>query len=230
MIEEDFIICDIESNTLEEIPNADIDELRYVGFKYKDKRACFHYSQHKEIQSSINFSKYIVGHNFKKFDRVILERYGFGFKDNIIIDTFEIVDNRFRSMLYMDLNQGDRSLERLCEILKLDCKKGKYDYSKLKEDILTGNDLEELKEYLYGDLDACEEVFKYCYNLFYGFKELMSDRNKELMCWLVNKPGSTAYKCVCNLANLPEEYSDVVSEEDTYDGGYVSEPYGDFIE
>lgn len=230
MIEEEFVICDIETYTLEELPNANIDELRYVGFRYKDRRVCFHYTQRKEIQDTIDYVDYIIGHNIKKYDKIVLERCGFSFKNKFIIDTYEIVDNRFKSMLYMDLDQGDRSLGRICEILNLPVRKGSYDFSKLKSDILYGEDLKELEEYNFGDLDACYEVFTYCYNLFVGFKELMSDENKRKMCWLVNRPGSTAYKCICHLTGLPEEYEDgIIDDEDTYSGGYVSEPYQDIV-
>ena len=231
-IEETYCICDIESNTLEEFPNPEIDELRYIGFKYSDKYLCCHYSEMEQVKKVMTYFPYIIGHNFKRFDKVILERYGINFRRNqYIIDTYEIVDNRFKSMLYMDLNSGDRSLDKLAEKLNLSFKKSHFDYDLLKQDVLKDIEYEILKEYLFNDLNVTDELFKYCYNMFYGCREFMSDKDKFAMNWLTKRSGSTAYKCICNLAGLPEEYEDVIDNDEVlYSGGYVSEPYIDFIE
>jgi hypothetical protein len=230
-IKEDYIVCDIETEVVNTLPNASQDILKYVGFKYRDKKTLFSYLEKDHIKRCLNFTNYIVGHNFKKYDKIILERYGFKIQYNqVIIDTYEIADNRLKSMLYMDLNQGDRSLRRLCEIFKLEHKKGNFNFDILKKENLTNDEMELLKEYLYGDLDSNDDLFKYFYELFYGFREYMSEENQRKMCWLINKPGSTAYKCVCHMANLPEEYNDIETNTDLYTGGYVSLPYVDFIE
>ena len=231
-IEEKYIVCDIETNTLEEFPNAEVDELRYVGFKHEDRHGCFHAIEVDKIQQSLDFFPYIVGHNFKKYDKVILERYGFKIRyDQVIVDTYEIADNRLKSMMYMDLNSGDRSLERLSERLGLEIGKTKFDYSLLKNEYLEGEEYRLLEEYLFNDLNVTDNLFKYFYSLFHGFKEYVSDENKRRMCWLINKPGSTAYKAICNLTGLPEEYGDYTEDNgNLYEGGYVSLPYCDFVE
>lgn len=231
-IDEQYCVLDIETNTIEELPNPLLDELRYVGFKYNGRYGIFHYTERDKIQDSINHFQYFVGHNIKDYDKIVLERHGFKFrKDQIFIDTYIISDNRLKSMMYIDLNQGDRSLRRLCERFNLESKKGEFDYSLLKKDTLINEEYDLLKEYLIGDLNSADALFKFYYETFYGFKEFMSDEDKRRMCWLINKPGSTAYKCICNLTGLPEEYEDIKSDEDNlYSGGYVSEPYTDFIE
>jgi len=228
---EQYCVCDIETNTIKKLPDPLSDELRYVGFLYQTRFVCYHYTEIENIQKCLNYFLYIIGHNIKKYDKIVLERYGFKFPNNqTIIDTYEISENRLKSMLYIDLNVGDKSLKKLCERFNLIHKKGEFDYSLLKNNYLEGENLNKLKEYLFGDLNSCNDLFKYYYELFYGFKEYMGEYNQRKMCWLVNKPGSTAYKAVCHLTGLPEEYNDYNNEKSLYEGGYVSEPKYDFIE
>jgi hypothetical protein len=230
-IKEQYIVLDIETNVIGAIPNAEVDELRYVGFKYKDKKVIYHYTEKQRIQEVLSFAKYIVGHNLKGYDIPILKRYGiYVNRDQIIIDTLEISINRLKSMLSLDLNQGDQSLDKLCERFKLPIKKLPFDYSLLKKDILEDKEYLSLEEYLYADLDCADELFKFFYEFFYGFREYMSEDNQRKMCWLINKPGSCAYKCVTNLAKLPEDYDESLEEDDKYDGGFVALPYKSFDE
>lgn len=229
--EEVYSICDIETNTIKSKPDPELDELRYVGFRHGGRNTCLHYSEHDEIQKIISYFPYIVGHRFKEYDKVVLERYGYHFRrDQVIVDTYTIVDNRFKSMLYMDINSGDRSLKSLAQRLKFNHLKTEFDYSLLKEEVLTGENYKLLETYLFNDLEVTDELFLYCYNLFEGFKEYMSEENRARMCWLINPPGSTAYKCICHLAGLPEEYADVEGKNKAYQGGFVSMPYVDFVE
>lgn len=229
-IPELYCVCDIETNTIEETPNPLVDELRYIGFKFKDKLKCFHYTELDKVQTCIDYFDYIVGHNFKEYDKIILERYGINFYRKIIVDTYEIANNRLKSMLYIDLNVGDKSLGGLCDKFSLNNKKTAFIYSLLQKDILEGEEYELLEKYLFNDLNSNDEIFQYFYNLFIGFKEYMSKENQRKMCWLINKPGSTAYKCICNIANLSEEYEEIEKGNKLYEGGFVSIPYVDFIE
>lgn len=232
-IHEEYIVLDIETDTEgRSTPDPDKDVLKYVGFKHKDNRVCFNASEKEKIQRAISWGKYIVGHNIKNYDKKVLERHGFKFNyKQVLIDTYEISENRLKSMMYLDLNTGDKSLSALCERFNLEHKKGEFDYSLLSKDSLTEEEYNLLVEYLFGDLDAADDLFKYFYEFFYGFREYMNTENQERMCWLINRPGSTAYKCVCNLAGLKEEYEDVEeTDEETYEGGFVSEPYIDNIE
>lgn len=233
-IVEKYIVFDIETDT-EGRNSADPerDSLRYVGFKFGDKHICYHYTQREEIQKTLSWGTYLVGHNIKTYDKRVLERHGFKFNyKQVLIDTYEISENRLKSMMYLDLNTGDKSLSSLCERFNLSHKKGSFDYSLLSKDSLEGDEYRLLVEYLFGDLDSADDLFNFYYKFFYGFRQYMSKKNQGRMCWLINKPGSTAYKCICNITGLPEEYDDVeINEtEETYTGGFVSEPYCDYIE
>jgi hypothetical protein len=233
MITENYCVYDIETEVVGEKPNPEVDILKYIGFKAKGKYCIYHHSQHDEIQKVMNWFQYWVSHNGKLYDTPILNRYGLYFdRSSVQVDTFQISENRLKAMLYIDLNQGDRSLKKLAERFDLPFKKGEFDYSLLKKDKLEGDEYKLLEEYLHGDLDCCDELFKFYYKFFYGFREYMGAEDQRRMCWLINRPGSTAYKCICNLAGLPEEYEDVDDgeDEDKYAGGYVSDPYCDYME
>lgn len=231
--EEPYLVLDIETETVESKPNPELDILKYVGFKFKDRHGIFHYTEKEKIQKTVDSFYYITGHNLKEYDAVVLKRHGIDIttRQHFLIDTMDIVENRFKSMLYMDLNQGDRSLRRLCEILKFDTLKGEFDYALLKKDKLEGEEYELLEKYLIGDLDASDSLYRYCYDLFFGFKSYMSKEDQERMCWLIGKPGGTAYKIICHQVGLPEEYNNdyVKSDEPAYSGGFVSQPYIDFV-
>lgn len=232
MFEEQVMFIDTETFVPNGSPDPESDILRYVGFSYKGKKNILHYTEHEEIQRILSFAPYLCGHNFIGYDKRILERAGFniGFKQ-IVIDTYKIAENRLKSMLYMDLNQGDMSLRRLAEIFNLPCKKGTFDYSLLAKERLDGEEYNQLEEYLWGDLDTCEAVYKFFYEMFVGFKELMSKKDQLKMRWLINKPGSTAYAILCNKLGIEEEYNDdVESKAVAYEGAFVSEPYCNYVE
>lgn len=232
-IQEQYCIVDIETFTPTGKPDPEQDILRYVGFKmFNGKKIIYHVSQREEIQKVISYFPYLVGHNIIAYDMVVLSRHGFGFpKKQVLIDTLKISVNRLKSMLYLDLGKGELSLRKLGERFNLPSQKEEMDYSILTKEVLEGEEYKQLEQYLNSDLDTGDELFKYFYNLFYGFKQYMSPENQLKMKWLINRPGSTAYACICNLTGMPEEYNDVEETVDSlYTGGYVSEPYGDYFE
>ena len=230
-ISEKYVVCDIETWCPKGTPDPEVDELRYIGFRnFKGKNVCYHYTEREQIQRVLNYFPYIIGHNIKDYDIPVLERAGFNIPGTtIVIDTYVITDNRLKSMMYLDLNQGDRSLKKLCERFNLEHKKGEFDYSLLQKDKLEGEEYQQLEDYLFGDLMSCDDLFKYYYDFFYGFREYMDVNNQRKLSWLTCRPGATAYKCICNIAGLPEEYDDSVEDtDDLFEGGFVAEPYKDY--
>jgi DNA polymerase elongation subunit (family B) len=230
-ISERYVVLDIETWCPKGTPDPEVDELRYIGFRnFKGKNVCYHYTEREQIQRVLNYFPYIIGHNIKDYDIPVLERAGFNIPGTtIVIDTYVITDNRLKSMMYLDLNQGDRSLKKLCERFNLEHKKGEFDYSLLQKDKLEGEEYQQLEDYLFGDLMSCDDLFKYYYDFFYGFREYMDVNNQRKLSWLTCRPGATAYKCICNIAGLPEEYDDFTNEsDDMFEGAFVAEPYKDF--
>ena len=82
-------------------------------------------------------------------------------------------------MMYLDLNQGDKSLKKLCERFNLEHKKGEFDYSLLQKDKLEGEEYQQLEDYLFGDLMSCDDLFKYYYDFFYGFRDIWMLTTRE---------------------------------------------------
>jgi len=183
-IVERYVIIDIETETIDETPDPTKDILKYIGFKtYQGKKIILHHSEHNKIQMMLNHYDYLVGHNIKLYDIPVLERHGYTIpKTTIIIDTYVIAENRMKSMLYIDLESGDKSLDSLLKRFELPVKKLTFDYSLLKQDRLTGKDYDDLVAYLEADLDGADELFKYWYTFFYGFREMMSQENQRRMC------------------------------------------------
>ena len=232
MFEEQYCIVDCESYCPESKPNPQVDKLRYVGFKNNEGRSViYHYTQRDEIQKALSYYSVIVGHNFKEYDAVLLAQHGFEIEwHTIIIDTMQVTNNRVKAMMYLDLNMAQTSLASLCKRFKLDSQKGEMDYSILEAESLEGAEYEEMAVYLQGDLDATEALYKYYYEFFYGFRAYMSAKDQTGFKWLTCTAGATAYKCICNMAGIPEEYEDVEGAQKAYDGGFVSKPYVDFVE
>ena len=232
MVHERYVVLDIETYVVGDKPDPEKDILRYIGFKNDEGRKVVYHADEKDnIQKVLTFYKYFVGHNIQLYDIPILERHGFTVKGTII-DTYTIADKRCKQMMYIDLNTGDRSLRALCNRFDLQHKKGEFDYSLLKKERLYDEEYDSLVEYLHGDLDSSDDLFRFFYEFFYGFREFMSEKNKNNLAWLRCSSGSTAYKAICNIASLPEEYTDQEDKTDEvlYGGGYVSEPYLDFVE
>lgn len=233
MITEDYLIVDTECWQPTGEPDPNTAELRYVGMKSsKGNVRIYHISQAKEIQDGLDRYNIIVGHNIKEYDKIVLERYGFSLKwPKVLVDTYHITKSRAKSMMYIDFNKGDLSLSKLCEFFKLPYKKLDFNYKLLEQSELKNHELKELQDYLTGDLNCTEELFKYLYEFFIGFKDLVSDKDKDRLSWLTSSAGAVTYKVICNQAGIKEEYEDIEeSDEPQYAGGYVTEPTEEFIE
>lgn len=232
MIDERYCILDTECYAPSGEPDPEQDELRYIGFKsFSGNYRIYHYTQHEEIQRALGMFEYYIGHNINNYDRIILDRYGLKIK-GIIIDTYQIVDHRCKSMMYLDLNKGDRSLDKLLERFKAPINKLIFDYSLLSKNKLENEEYNKLELYLKADLDGTDWLFKYFYNIFFGFKELVSKKDIKRMSWLTCSAGAITYKVLCNLAGLKEEYDEDIklTNEVQYEGAFVSIPYRDSIE
>jgi len=229
MIEENIIVVDTENATPTGRPNPDKDILKYVGIRLPNgtKHVFQHPQQMHKCQQIMDRYRYIVGHNWFGYDKPLMERHGYKFTKKIDLDTLEIIKKRAKPMMGIDFSRGQLGLRALCKYFNLEHQKGDFDYKKLNRPFLTPQEYKDLCIYLFGDLDSTYELFEYLYDFFYGFKELVSDKDRMSFKWLTSSSGSTAYKVICNLAGLPEEYSDATG--DRYPGSFVSAPTEDFI-
>lgn len=236
-IQESILYIDIETSTPNGKPDPSVDIPKYIGLYGIQEKEWVVLDVQKdadEIKKFIAFYDYIAGHNIEGYDIPVLERFGFSFDYKIIIDTYQIVDRRFKTMLYIDLAQGERSLRSLCERLGLQHQKGDFEYDLLnKPEGLSPVEYEEMKQYCIGDLLSGTDLLQYLYDLFYGFREFMDDKSIRYMSWLKCSPGAVAYKTICNLTGLPEKYNESgedKTKDDKYAGGYVALPEYDMVE
>ena len=78
------IIVDIETDTHGKAPNPEKDDLKYCGIRLPNgNKLIYSEKQIDAIQRTLNRFKYVVGHNFKDYDKPILERFGVTFYNNI---------------------------------------------------------------------------------------------------------------------------------------------------
>lgn len=231
MIHEKYCVIDIECWTPTGEPDPTKDELRYVGFKsWTGAHRIYKANDVHNIQSALNNFAYYVGHNISDYDIPILQRHGFSTPGRAI-DTYNITVQRAKPMMHIDFNKGDMSLKKLCEFFKLQYHKGEFDYALLKEVSLSKENEKLLTEYLIGDLDCADALFKFYYGIFEGFRDLVSAKDRRLMSWLTSSAGATAYKCICNMTGIPEIYEEVEeSNSIQYEGAFVSDPEVEYVE
>lgn len=230
LITEEMIYLDIETATEGSKPDSSVDIPRFIGFKdiLTGKKVIYDIEKDRdEIQRVLDYYDYIAGHNIMFYDIPVLERWGFHFGYKVIVDTMDILRKRAKPMLYLDFSLEELALGRLCEYFDLEHKKGEFDYDILKKEILSSEEYEEMCEYLYDDLDSGTDLLVYLYELFYGLREFMSDEGKRKLHWLTSSSGSTVYKIICNLTGLPEVYSQSKKKSESFEGGFVSQPYVD---
>lgn len=236
-IKKQTLVFDIETHTYyENKADPDKDYLKYVGFRFPNgKKVVYHANSSHAIQNILSRYPYVAGHNIKGYDVPIMERYGFKFnynsKRSVMIDTYEIIKKRAKTMMYLDFGMGQMSLDYLTRFFGLNdgVHKGSFDYKKLRKPFMSEKDFIELKEYLFVDLDLSYSLFEYLHDFFIGLSELMSPSDRFNAKWLTTSSGSNAYKIICYKAGLPEVYDDSKSGGIKFEGGWVIKPAGRFF-
>ncbi|MGM0641503.1 MAG: LAGLIDADG family homing endonuclease [Thermotogota bacterium] len=208
----DVLVFDIETETFGK-PNPHKDKLKFIGFQFPSgTKLMYNYLQKEAIQSIFRRFRNISGHNIKYYDVPILERFGIEFKTftnkrHIMLDTYEILSKRAKSLMRLNLGKGEMSLRQLCKRFGLSSK-GDMDYNILKKNSWNKEELALIKEYLYGDLQSSTELLDYLENYFHGFKHFLSRKDVKELKWLTSSSGSFAYKAICHRTGLPEIYDD----------------------
>jgi len=224
----DVLVYDIETYTPSGKPDPEKDELRYIGFRFPSgEKKIFHFSQIEAIQNIISSHRFISGHYILGYDNPVLSRESYnikfktyGNKNVIPIDTHSIIDKRAKQMMYLDLEMGEKSLKKLAQRFKLPSQKGEMDFKMLKKPFLVGEEYEEMKKYLEGDLDTSYELLKYLYNTFHATKKRVSLQNQQNMSWLTCASGTLGYKIYCHQKGVPEIYKDK-PEKSTFIGAIM---------
>lgn len=180
----------------------------------------FNFRQSKEINEYLKKYKYIVGFNFKNFDKVVLERNGYNLNYKVIIDLYQAlapvgdsgfgIDNKDRlSKIDSGLTLKDYKLDTIIQALKLDTDgKIKIDYEIFKKYEWTTDELAEINKYVKQDLRLTDILFGWYSDIFKPLEPYLSKKDVKNYKHLTSSVGTLSYKLMCNTANLLEEYND----------------------
>jgi DNA polymerase elongation subunit (family B) len=177
----------------------------------------------KEITESFDVK---VGFNNKAYDDVILRREGYRI-NGTIIDMYQIIKHREPIMKY---KFKSKNLKNICKVLGLDTKSDDIDYSWLNSEETINENWEKIKKYIKQDIKITTELWEFLVDYFYPFgnEQLLNRNDIKNFKHISLSPSAYAYKVICNLANLKEEYLDVFSKVN-YEGGYVSKPLKELV-
>lgn len=227
MINENALILDIETKTMSDKPNGELDIHRVTGmFSYPENKKSIS-TNLSVIQENISKHRAIIGHNISEYDQPVLVRADIDFNYKIIIDTLKIAKKRLKTL--MRIEPESYSLKNLAEELNLTIMKGDIDYNvfKKKPDEWTETEKKEIIKYTMGDVEITKELFELFYNKFFVFRQFVSEKNQKNMSWLTCSSGSLSYKILCNFAGLEEKYAHNVVLTKEKVGGFVLEPTGE---
>lgn len=214
-----MLIFDIECGTFGK-PNPEKDILKFVGFYDMETNEKIMLEDNLKIKEMFSKHKIIIGFNSKRYDEVVLKRYGLLDSNHLHIDLFEIVDKRAQ---FLDLLNESKDLRSLAKKFNLTYQKGDIDYNILNKTSFSEEELKIIQEYLFIDLLITKELYEYLYNYFLPFKDYMSEYDKKTFRWLTTSISVYAYKVICYKLGLKEEYNDEIINE-SYKGGFVAEP------
>ncbi len=211
-------IIDIETDS----SNPQEAKLKFFGGLDCDtlEVSIFNYKQNVQIKDYLNKHKIHIGFNFKNFDKVILEKFGFNFKYHVALDLWEALApkgqdgfGKYNKDRLHDINPGlffkDYKLKTIIKTLGLDLEgKGEIDYSIFQKDDWSPEELESIKKYLTQDLIIEKKLFDWYAGVFQPLKPYLPQKDFENYKHLSCTSGCLAYKTICNLSGLQEEYND----------------------
>ena len=227
-----ILIYDIET-TSHQIDKA---ELRFFGFH------SYSYKQTEiwEIKDQTDVDKikwlldshdYLIGFNNEKFDNMVLQKYGIECRGRNVIDLWNILAPRSgggkgRHAIIKGFNPPNYKLGTIVKELGLGKKKNEtFDYKILtKKEPYTASELAHIIDYTKEDILITRNLFEYLYNYFFSFQEYMKEEDVKRYKWLTTSVGAWAYKVICHLANIREEYADTQGAQKAYEGGFVALP------
>jgi DNA polymerase elongation subunit (family B) len=223
-------VYDIETETFGKV-NSIKDKFKTISMYEveQDKIHFFTYQETDKIKKVFNRHRVVIGHNNINYDNVVLLRHNIGLdlRQHLIIDTYVIAKKRGS---FLGLLNESKSLNNLSKFFKLKhYKEEDFDYSLLKKENWTDEELNKIKKYNNNDVMVTYELFKVFYDFFKPFTEYISYTNIKNYSWLLSTMSSYAYKVICHNCNIPEEYNNDTNRIE-YKGGYVAEPIKEYDE
>lgn len=184
------------------------------------------------LKKAIKQADFIVTFNGTNYDnRVLINAVNKLFKyestlERKHIDLYTLVKNR-KLMFGVPFENGF-GLDAVCESLGIGNKVADFDHTIFRQETFSKDDIEKIEFYLQRDVDLTRDLYLYCEKLFSHFKEFLPQSSIDRKHYLFASTGTLAYKVLCEMAGLVEEYSNLKRGERTdggYKGGAVLGPY-----
>lgn len=219
-----ILIYDLETSsrdTAEAVP-------RLAGFKSSKREGFFYTTSIEEMLKVIEQHDVIVGFNNKNYDDVIMEKFGANFKGKTIIDCWEVADKRKGIIKIggksMDEQVPDLKMESISPLIGGPSKEGDIDYEWFQREFaaLPPDVQNRAINYVKTDIEMTEAIFKFFEQFFDSFKEYLTQEQVNKYHHITASVAAYAYKVICNLAGLPEEYDEM--QKVTYPGAFVATP------
>jgi DNA polymerase elongation subunit (family B) len=117
------------------------------------------------------------------------------------------------------------SLKNIVKTLGLDdVGKGDIDYSIFSKTVWTPEEQALIVKYLKQDLLLTYKLWKYMVARFEPFAEFLSEKDASRYKHITASSGSYAYKVICKMTGMLEEYNDAEDKPSKFVGGFVSVP------
>jgi DNA polymerase elongation subunit (family B) len=228
------LIYDIESATIDGKPDATKDVLKIVGvYSYIDEKLKVIPAIDKEyIKKIFNVHKFLIGFNNKEFDNVILKRFGYDLEYKRVIDLYEIIKKRAGVMATDKGRLQDILMEytldyitRTLGLVDDETAKDEIDYNIFKKDKWTSEERKDIIKYTKRDLEITKKLYEYIEKYFEPFKEFISQNDIDGKYYLTDSIAKFTYKAICHAMKWEPIYNtDFNVVEQDFEGGYVSYP------
>lgn len=231
---DDYVIFDIETDSL----NTETAKIVCIGVytSWNKKTHCLWEKDFHKFRQMFWKAKFVIGFNSDRFDLPIImnKTNNIFHSDDVFkfksIDLYTVVKQR-QSMFDVNFNESDEnskggfSLDNICYKLGLSRKQAGFDYKLLQKPIgdMTVKEISYIEKYTKRDITITDELYLHVNDLFSGFRHYLPEKDIKRKSDMRSSSGSLAYKIVCNLAGLKEEYTDT-DEPTSYKGGYVMTP------
>jgi len=228
MIPKNVLVFDIETDGLD---TSKCNMKSFHAYSYKTKEYYNLFEEDiQQIKEILIDHHAFVTFNGDQFDIPILERIlGLKLRYNRSLDLLKLIRKRESLIRYKGFKS--KSLANVCKVLGLEeLKQEGFDYTILQQDSFTQEEKALIIKYGKQDIKTTKSLFEYLYKYFYFYKDHISKKDNDNWAWLMTSPGTYAYKAVCHLSGIKEEWpSDAETEANkqtslTFPGGYVSKP------
>jgi len=239
---EKTLIYDIETST-DGMPDPKKDGLKFFGCYSYITDKYYMFTNTDDIQKMINKHKYIVNFNGKRYDDIILKRYGINMEYKIILDLYDILKPgkgtkgraliiQIKKGLLKDLLEK-YSLDFITKTLGLTDEnngKEKIDYTIFNKNTWTKDEKLLIMRYLKKDIELTKKLYEWLEKYFDPFKDFLNEEDIRKKVYINSSPAKLGYKAICHSLGWNETYGGYENKGERISGGYVSFPAGEYFE